>query len=62
MNHYIDKVRIKFLVVACKTFGPKISLKFLAENSADDEDVLEVLAKEEGGVVSEGELLLKESY
>ncbi len=36
MNHYIDKVRVKFLVMACKTFGPKISLKYLGTNCAED--------------------------
>lgn len=62
MNHYIDKVRVKFLVMACKTFGEKISFRLLGMNCAEDEDVLEALAKEEGAVVSEGCLLLKESY
>lgn len=52
MNHYIDKVRVKFLVMASKTFGPKLAFKILGENCAEDEDVLEALAREEGGVVS----------
>lgn len=46
MNHYIDKVRIKFLVMACKTFGEKISFSYLGQNCAEDEDVLEAFAKE----------------
>ncbi len=48
--------------MACKTFGEKISFKFLGENCAEDEDVLEALAKEEGATVIEGLIHLKESY
>lgn len=42
----MDKVRVKCLVMACKTFGQKISFKLLAENVGQDEDVLKVLAME----------------
>ena len=62
MNHFIDKVRVKFLVMACKTFGEKIPFKLLGTNCAEDQDVLEALAKEEGATVEDGTLLLKESY
>ena len=48
--------------MACKTFGEKISFKFLGENCAEDEDVLEALAKEEGATINDCSIHLKESY
>lgn len=45
--------------MACKTFGSKITFKVLGDNCAEDEDVLEALAKEEGAVVNDGEIMLK---
>lgn len=62
LNLYIDKVRIKCLLMVCKTFGDKISMQSLADLLGEDEDVLEAIIREEKGVIDKGFLLLKPSY
>ena len=62
LNLYADKVRMKCLVMFCKTGGEKITLGQLAQTVGEDEDVLEALAVSEGAVMREGCLMLKESY
>lgn len=61
LNLYIDKFRIKCLLMVCKTFGEKISVKSLGELLGEDEDVLEAIFKEEKAVVDKGYLILKPS-
>ena len=62
LNLYMDKVRVKCLLMVCKTFGEKISLKSLAELLGEDEDVIEAIVNEEKGIVEKGYLILKPSY
>ncbi len=62
LNFYIDKVRMRCLVMISKTCGERISLSVLSETVGEDEDVIEALAVGEGAVIKEGCFMLKESY
>jgi RNase P subunit RPR2 len=40
LNIYIDKVRMKCLLMFCKTCGEKMTFELLGETVGEDEDVL----------------------
>ena len=61
LTQYIEKVRMRYLVIECRTFGEKISLEILAETINDDEDELKILITEQGGILTDGFLYLKQS-
>ena len=61
LNQYVDRVRMKCILMVSKTFGEKIPLNVLAETISEDEDLLEVLIEKEGGVIRDGQFILKES-
>lgn len=51
LNIYIDKIRMKCMVMFCKVGGEKMTFKMLGETVGEDEDLLETLAVGEGAVV-----------
>ena len=51
LNIYIDKVRMRCLVMFSKTCGERITFNLLSDTVGEDEDVLEGLAVAEGAVV-----------
>lgn len=51
LNIYIDKVRMRCLVMFSKTGGERMTFNLLSETVGEDEDVLEGLAVGEGAVM-----------
>ena len=51
LNIYIDKVRMRCLLMFSKTCGERVTFSLLSETVGEDEDVLEGLAVGEGAVV-----------
>ena len=62
LNQYIDRVRVKCLLMVCKTFGEKVPITTLAGILGEDEDLLEAIIRQEGGIIQGGNFMLKPSY
>lgn len=61
MDSYLDRIRIKCLVMVCKTFGEKVKFSQIGENIGEDQDILELLARGEGAKIDGEYLMLKDS-